>query len=92
MRHPAQWHSVLMLSVAKYVIYAECHFAACHNAECHYAACHNAECHYAECHYAEFIMLNGYASKNLSKITIAINGAMTLSITTLTITIAIIRE
>jgi hypothetical protein len=32
--------SVIMLSVAFYLHYAECCYAECHYADCHYADCH----------------------------------------------------
>ncbi len=36
--------NVIMMSA----IYAECHYAKCHNPECHYAEYHNTECPYAK--------------------------------------------
>jgi hypothetical protein len=41
--------SIIMLSVAIFYRYADCH-----RAECRYAECHCVECHYAECRFAEF--------------------------------------
>jgi hypothetical protein len=34
--------NVIMLGVAFFHCYAECHYAECHYAECHYAECRNA--------------------------------------------------
>ncbi len=45
--------SVICAECGNLGLYAECHYAKCHNADCHYAECHNAECNYAEWHYAE---------------------------------------
>ncbi len=34
-----QYQTVIMLSVAFYLFYVECHYAECRYAECHYAEC-----------------------------------------------------
>jgi hypothetical protein len=45
--------NAIMLSVAFFIVYAECRYAKGRYAECHYAEYRYAECRYAEYHYAE---------------------------------------